>query len=97
MDKKSHFRYLQVGCLECSNTTSPASLKAGCQITNVLVVCGELWGPILGIWQEFNIGLGQESRLKVNTVEEFILCIFMGLVKTLNTVIMTSVYAFFVP
>ena len=48
---------------------------------------GELWGLLLGIWQEFDIGLGQGSRLKMNTSEECVVCILMGLVKTLNTVI----------
>lgn len=42
--------------------------------------------------QEFDFGL------KLKTAEECVLCIFMGLVKTLNTVIMgPSVYALCVP
>ena len=66
------------------------------------------WGNLLGIWQEFDIELEQGHRLKMNTAEECVLCILMGLVKTLNTVIMGplfmlcllfnySVYALFVP
>ena len=37
--------------------------------------------------QEFDIGLGLGSRLKMNIAEECVLCILIGLVKTLNTVI----------
>jgi hypothetical protein len=33
------------------------------------------WGCLLGIWQEFDIGLGLGSRLKMNTAEECVLCI----------------------
>ena len=56
------------------------------------------WCRPLGIWQEFDIGLGQGSRLKMNTAEECVLCILMGLVKTLTTVILgPSIYALFVP
>jgi hypothetical protein len=45
------------------------------------------WGHLLRLWQGFDIGLGLGSRLKMNTAEECVLCISMGLVKTLNTVI----------
>ena len=50
-------------------------------------VSGEFWFHLLGIWQEFVIGLGQGSRFKKNTAEECVLCIWMGLVKTLNTLL----------
>lgn len=40
------------------------------------------WGSLLGIWQEFDIGLGQESRPNMNTAEECVLCILMGFVQT---------------
>ena len=57
-----------------------------------------LWGLLVGIGQEFDIGLGPGSRLKMNTAEECVLCILMGLVKTLTTVILgPSIYALFVP
>lgn len=36
------------------------------------------WGSLLGIWQEFDIGLGQESRPNMNTAQECVLCILMG-------------------
>ena len=66
----------------------------------------ELLGPLLETWQEFDIGpghrsklrqesdfgLGRGSRLKMNTAEECVLCILMGLVKTLNTVIMGPLF-----
>ena len=39
--------------------------------------CGELLGLLLGIWQEFDIGLEQESRLKMNIAEECVLCILL--------------------
>ena len=66
------------------------------------------WGNLLGIWQEFDIELEQGHRLKMNTAEKCVLCILMGLVKTLNTVILGSllmlslflnysVYSLFVP
>ena len=59
-------------------------------MTNTLVQ--NLWGLLVGIGQEFDIGLGQGSRLKMNTAEECVLCILMGLVKTLNTVIMGPLF-----
>lgn len=54
------------------------------------IYCGcveSFWGHLLEIWQGFDIGLGQGSRLKMNRAEEYVLCILVGLVKTLNTVI----------
>lgn len=49
------------------------------------------WG-LQGIWQKFDFGLGQGNRLKMNTAEECVLCILMGLVKALNTVIMGPLF-----
>ena len=46
------------------------------------------WCGLLGIWQRIDIGLGHESRLKRNAAEGYVLCILMGLVKTLKIVIM---------
>ena len=54
--------------------------------------CGESLILLLGYWLGFDFGLGQGSRLKMNTAEECVLCILMGLVKTLNTVIMGPLF-----
>lgn len=69
-------------------------------------------GHLLGIWQDFDIRLGQRSKLrhefdiglelgsnpKVNRAEECVFCILMGLDKTLNTVTRgPSAYDLFVP
>ena len=44
-------------------------------------------------WQEFDFGLGgQGCRLRMNRVGECVLCILMGLVKTLNTVSMGPLF-----
>lgn len=50
-------------------------------------------GHLLGIWQEFDTGLGLGSRLKMNTAEECALYISMGLVKTEYSNRGTFVYA----
>lgn len=50
-------------------------------------MCGKLWRLLLGLWQEFDIELGQGSRLEMNTAVECVLCILMGLIKILSTVI----------
>ena len=50
------------------------------------------WCRPLGIWQEFDIGLGQGNRLKMNTAEKCVLCILMSLLKTLKTVIVGPLF-----
>lgn len=61
-------------------------LQTKCQPVKHVVVWGAL-GAALGIWQGLDIGLGLGSGLKMNSAEESTLCILIGLVKTLDTVI----------
>lgn len=50
------------------------------------------WCHFLGMWWEVDIGLGQGSRLKMNSAEECVICILMGFVKALNTIIMGPLF-----
>jgi len=40
--------------------------------------CGELLGPLLGMWQEFDIGRGQGNRLKMNTAKDILYSLYLG-------------------
>lgn len=51
-------------------TGKPVRFRKGCLIQKILSkVCVEsLWDHLVGIWQEFDLGVAQGSRLKLRNV-----------------------------